>query len=153
MKPEDSGLTRRSLLQKGGLAAAAGAVGVAGGASVSEAKQGTFAAFVDLTKCDGCQGEAVPKCVAACRQVNEKKFPDPKGPIKDLWPQKTHDDWSKKRDVVDQLTPYNWTTVQKVRVEGEDLFIPRRCMHCDNPPAPTFALSALSINMPTVPWS
>ena len=24
--------------------------------------------------------------------------------------------------------------VQKVEVDGEELFIPRRCMHCDNPP-------------------
>jgi Fe-S-cluster-containing dehydrogenase component len=36
--------------------------------------------------------------------------------------------------VIDTLTPYNWTTVQRVEVEGEELFIPRRCMHCDNPP-------------------
>ena len=105
-----------------------------GGPSFAEAKGGTFATFIDLTKCDGCKGEPIPKCVAACRQVNEKKFPAPQEPIKDLWPQKTHDDWSKKKDVIDQLTPYNWTTVQRVQVAGEEMFVPRRCMHCDNPP-------------------
>jgi Fe-S-cluster-containing dehydrogenase component len=76
----------------------------------------------------------MPRCVEACRKVNESQFPGPREPIKDLWPQKTHDDWSKKKHVIDRLTPYNWTTVQKVQVDGDEVFIPRRCMHCDNPP-------------------
>lgn len=134
MKPENRGLTRRGFLQKGTFAVAAGAAGVMGGPSFAEAKGGSFASLIDLTKCDGCKGEPIPRCVSACRQVNEKKFPVPQEPIKDLWPQKTHDDWSKKKDVLDQLTPYNWTAVQRVQVEGEELFVPRRCMHCDNPP-------------------
>ncbi|MCX5914836.1 MAG: 4Fe-4S dicluster domain-containing protein [Deltaproteobacteria bacterium] len=134
MKQENQGLTRRGFLQKGSLAVAAGAVGVVGGASFAEAKGGTFATFIDLTKCDGCKGVPIPKCVAACRQANEKNFPAPQEPIKDLWPQKTHDDWSKKKDVINTLTPYNWTTVQQVQVAGEEIYIPRRCMHCDNPP-------------------
>ena len=147
MKQEDKGLTRRGFLQKGSLAMAAGAAGIMGGPSLSEAKGGTFATMIDLTKCDGCKGEPIPKCVAACRQVNEKKFPAPQGPIKDLWPQKTHDDWSQKKDVLDQLTPYNWTTVQRVQVEGEELFLPRRCMHCDNPPCANLCpFGALSQN-------
>jgi len=134
MKTENKGLTRRAFLQKGSLAVAAGAAGIGGGTGMAEAKSGTFATLVDLTRCDGCKGEPIPKCVAACRQTNQNKFPAPKDPIKDLWPQKTHDDWSKKKDVLDQLTPYNWTTVQRVQVDGEELFVPRRCMHCDNPP-------------------
>jgi Fe-S-cluster-containing dehydrogenase component len=107
---------------------------VSGVAEEASARSGTYATLIDLTKCDGCKDEPMPKCVEACRRVNEERFPNPKEPIKNLWPQKTHDDWSKKRDVTDTLTPYNWTTVQKVEVEGEDVFIPRRCMHCDNPP-------------------
>jgi len=134
MKEATKGFTRRDFLQRGGLAAAAGAVGIVGGPSLTEAKGGTFATFIDLTKCDGCRGEATPRCVAACRQINERKYPVPQEPIKDLWPQKTLDDWSKKKDVINTLTPYNWTTVQRVRVDGEEVFIPRRCMHCDNPP-------------------
>ncbi|MCD4721384.1 MAG: 4Fe-4S dicluster domain-containing protein, partial [Desulfobacula sp.] len=47
-------------------------------------------------------------------------------------------DWSDKRDVIDRLTPYNWLFIQHatVMVDGEEteLTIPRRCMHCDNPP-------------------
>ncbi|NWG03701.1 MAG: 4Fe-4S dicluster domain-containing protein [Syntrophaceae bacterium] len=98
------------------------------------AKSRAHGTMIDLTKCDGCKNEPVPKCVEACRMENEEKFPHPKEPIKDLWPQKTHDDWSKKREVSNSLTPYNWTMVQKIEVEGEDIFIPRRCMHCENPP-------------------
>ena len=47
-------------------------------------------------------------------------------------------DWSEKRDVQDRLTPYNWLFIQRARVKvnGEeiDLTVPRRCMHCVNPP-------------------
>jgi len=134
MKEEHPGLTRRTFLQIGGIAAAARVTGIAGGTALAEAKEGTFASFIDLTKCDGCKGDPIPKCVAACRQANEKKFPAPQEPIKDLWPQKTHDDWSKKKEVIHTLTPYNWTMVQQVQVDGEEMYIPRRCMHCDNPP-------------------
>ncbi|MCX8119094.1 MAG: 4Fe-4S dicluster domain-containing protein [Desulfobacterota bacterium] len=131
---EKKGLTRRNFLKKGALLTAVGAASAAGVPQPANAKAGTYATMIDLTRCDGCKSEPIPRCVEACRRENERKFPEPKGPIKDLWPQKTHDDWSKRRDVTDQLTPYNWTTVQKVAIEGEEIFLPRRCMHCDNPP-------------------
>ncbi len=134
MEHMDRRLTRRNFLKKGAMATALGAVTTTGIVETASAKAGTYATLIDLTRCDGCKSEPVPKCVEACRKENEKKFPEPREPIKDLWPQKTHDDWSKKRDVIDQLTPYNWTTVQKVQVEAEEVFVPRRCMHCDNPP-------------------
>ncbi|MGQ9857130.1 MAG: 4Fe-4S dicluster domain-containing protein [Thermodesulfobacteriota bacterium] len=130
------GLTRRGFLRGGAVVAA---VGVAAGSSVTRSalaspKAGRFATMIDLTKCDGCKGETLPLCVEACRKKNLSRYPEPKEPIRDLWPQKTHDDWSKKRDVIDSLTPYNWITVQRVQVAGQELFLPRRCMHCDNPP-------------------
>ena len=131
---EKKRMTRRAFLQKGGMAAAVGAAGILAGPQVASAKAGTYATFIDLTRCDGCKNEPVPRCVAACRSVNEKKFPVPQEPIRDLWPQKIHDDWSKKKTVITALTPYNWTTVQRVNIDGEEIFIPRRCMHCDNPP-------------------
>jgi len=131
---ETKGLTRRNFLKKGAMFTAIGAACSAGMVEMASAKDGTYATLIDLTKCDGCKNEPMPKCVEACREENKKKFPEPKEPIKDLWPQKSHDDWSKKRDVTDQLTPYNWTTVQKIDLEGEEIYIPRRCMHCDNPP-------------------
>jgi len=128
------GLTRRSFLRKGAVVTALGVAGVSGMAEAASAKSGTYATLIDLTKCDGCKSEPIPKCVEACRRVSGKKFPNPEEPIKDLWPQKTHDDWSKKRDVINALTPYNWTMVQRVEVDGDEVFILRRCMHCDNPP-------------------
>jgi len=128
------GFTRRSFLKKGAMVTAIGAICTTGLVETASAKAGTYATLIDLTRCDGCKNEPIPKCIEACRKENEKKFPEPKEPIKDLWPQKSHDDWSKKKDVIHQLTPYNWTTVQKVVLEGEEIYVPRRCMHCDNPP-------------------
>jgi Fe-S-cluster-containing dehydrogenase component len=131
---EKNDLTRRSFLKKGAMVTGLGAATILGVSNSASAKSGTYATLIDLTKCDGCKNEPMPKCVEACRKENEKKFPEPKEPIKDLWPQKSHDDWSKKRDVINQLTPYNWTTIQNVNIAGEEIFVPRRCMHCDNPP-------------------
>lgn len=129
------GMSRRGFLRSSAVAAVAGVAASAGlQGSAAAGGPGRFATLVDLSLCDGCVGEAMPRCVEACRRKNSSRFPEPKKPIKDLWPQKTHDDWSEKRDVIDTLTPYNWITVQKVEVEGKDIFIPRRCMHCDNPP-------------------
>lgn len=130
----DKKMTRRNFLKTGTMITALGAVCSTGIVDIASATSESYATMIDLTKCDGCKNESIPKCIEACRIENEGRFPEPKQPIKDLWPQKTHDDWSKKRDVINQLTPYNWVTVQQVEVEGEKLFIPRRCMHCDNPP-------------------
>jgi len=48
------------------------------------------------------------------------------------------EDWSEKKDVNDRLTPYNWLFIQHAEVEingaETELTIPRRCMHCVNPP-------------------
>jgi Fe-S-cluster-containing dehydrogenase component len=48
------------------------------------------------------------------------------------------EDWSDKREVSDRLTPYNWLYIQSalVNYNGKDynLTMPRRCMHCTNPP-------------------
>jgi Fe-S-cluster-containing dehydrogenase component len=47
-------------------------------------------------------------------------------------------DWSDKRDETSRLTPYNWLYIQEatVNINGkeETYTIPRRCMHCQNPP-------------------
>ncbi|MDK2887129.1 MAG: formate dehydrogenase iron-sulfur subunit [Thermoanaerobacter sp.] len=105
----------------------------AGGATITP--RGTF---YDLTKCDGCQGLKVPRCVSACREENNFKFPRPAERIEYYWPQKKKEDWQDKRDLTTRLTPYNWTFVQHVQVKQDgrvlNVFIPRRCMHCDNPP-------------------
>jgi len=61
--------------------------------------------------------------------------------IPEPWPRKTIEDWSKKQDVTNRLTPYNYLYVHRaeVTVDGkrQTLFVPRRCMHCDNPACAT----------------
>jgi Fe-S-cluster-containing dehydrogenase component len=94
--------------------------------------------MIDLTTCDGCKGKKTPACVTACKTKNQARFPEPVEDIGDYWPQKQHEDWSDKKGMTDRLTPYNWTFVQRVAVEHEgsthQVAVPRRCMHCDNPP-------------------
>jgi Fe-S-cluster-containing dehydrogenase component len=134
MKP----ISRRSFLA--GLTAGAMAAAI-GPANTTEASVRTekVATLIDLERCNGCVDREVPACVSACRDVNAGLFPKPdKSKIKDYWPQKTHEDWSNKTHLIDRLTPYNWIFVQKVTVSAnghdKDIYIPRRCMHCDNPP-------------------
>jgi Fe-S-cluster-containing dehydrogenase component len=77
--------------------------------------------------------------VAACSEANSGKYPDPQKPFPKMYPSRAKvSDWSDRQDVDDRLTPYNWLFIQEATVEvnGEeiDLTIPRRCMHCVNPP-------------------
>ncbi len=129
-------ISRRSFL-KGGLAAAAGvaASGVPGSRALAgpdEQKQ--LATLIDISKCIGC-GE----CVAACSETNADKHPKPQKPFPKMYPPRAKvSDWSDKQDVDDRLTPYNWLFIQHASVEKDgkevELNIPRRCMHCVNPP-------------------
>jgi len=83
----------------------------------------------------------MPACVQACREINRNRIPPVKEPIPEPWPRKTIEDWSKKREVFDRLTPYNFIYVHRADIrEGEvtrTIFVPRRCMHCDNPACAT----------------
>jgi Fe-S-cluster-containing dehydrogenase component len=129
-------ISRRSFL-KGGLAAAAGlAAGsipvAAAVAGPDEAKQ--LATLLDIRKCIGCEA-----CVDACSEANFEKYPDAKKPFPKMYPNRVPvEDWSEKQEVNNRLTPYNWLFIQHAEVEinGEEteLTIPRRCMHCANPP-------------------
>lgn len=95
----------------------------------------SYATLIDLTKCDGCADLPEPACVSSCRKGNAEKMPNPDPEqIRDYWPQKKHEDWTGKKDVISRLTPYNWLFVQQVEVDGKTISVPRRCMHCDNPP-------------------
>lgn len=91
--------------------------------------------LIDLDRCNGCPGLAVPACVSACRQKNQKRFPEPQKPLKPYWPQKTFEDFSSQRERADRLTPYNWLYVEKIVLnDGREIFAPRRCMHCFDAP-------------------
>ena len=102
---------------------------------VPEPSDGELATLLDLSKCIGC-GE----CVTACNESNARKYPEPVKPFPKIEPSKRAkaEDWSEMRDVDDRLTPYNWLYIQNAtgeyRGEEFDINIPRRCMHCQNPP-------------------
>lgn len=127
-------ISRRSFI-KGGLAAACtlAATSIPAGVSKAGNKQ-KLATLLDIRKCIGCEA-----CVEACSEVNADKYPGPKKPFPEMYPSRVPVmDWSEKRDVTDRLTPYNWIFIQSstVEIDGEEteITIPRRCMHCVNPP-------------------
>jgi Fe-S-cluster-containing dehydrogenase component len=132
---DNKGLSRRSFLKTtAGIMAAAG---LSVPKKVQAAQDGGYATLIDLSLCDGCPGKDTPACVSACRAINVAKVPEPVDPIPVPFPTKIVEDWSKKKDVADRLTPYNPLFIQKAEVETVDgkktMNIPRRCMHCDQP--------------------
>ncbi|MBI9075713.1 MAG: 4Fe-4S dicluster domain-containing protein [Desulfatibacillum sp.] len=128
-------ISRRSFIK--GSIATAGAMGASAVPLPASAKgvgAGELATLIDIGKCIGCGA-----CVEACRETNGRKFPEPKKPFPKMYPPRVRTaDWSDKRDVDDRLTPYNWLFIQyaTVNINGEEttLTVPRRCMHCTNPP-------------------
>ncbi len=133
--------TRRDFMKRTAAATAITTVALTGGSKkpvLADGPKGQYATVLDMTKCDGCKGLDVPECVTACKMRNQHKYPEPIENIPNYWPQKKHEDWSQKRDLTNRLTPYNWIFVQNVQVQKDgkthDISIPRRCMHCDNPP-------------------
>jgi Fe-S-cluster-containing dehydrogenase component len=131
----DKGISRRSFLKTAAGVAAAAGLNVPKKAQASQT--GGYATLIDLSLCDGCPGKKIPACVNACRTINIAKVPEPVDPIPVPYPTKIVEDWSKKKDVIDRLTPYNPLFIQKAKVDinGEEntFNIPRRCMHCDKP--------------------
>jgi Fe-S-cluster-containing dehydrogenase component len=126
-------ISRRVFLKGGAvLACAAAASGVP--AAVKALDREPLATLYDLRKCIGCGS-----CVEACRDSNGSQYPKPVKPFPAMHPKRVKaEDWSEKQDVTDRLTPYNWLTVQQADVATDKgditVFIPRRCMHCVNPP-------------------
>lgn len=131
-------ISRRSFL-KGGLTAVGAACVSQVPLPVSAKPKDSsreLATLIDIRLCIGCGA-----CVEACRDVNDSKYPDPQKPYPKMYPSRVKvEDWSdeEKREVRDRLSPYNWLFIQyaTVDVDGEEteLTIPRRCMHCRNPP-------------------
>ncbi len=136
-------ITRRSFLKRAtvsGIAAASIITGT-GKALAQTTSTGNYALLHNLDKCDGCSHMDTPLCTSACRTKNRDNFPIPEEQIKNYWPQKQYEDWSNKKALTNRLTPYNWTYVQHLEFEHKGqkvkVHIPRKCMHCDNPPCST----------------
>ena len=151
-----SDFSRREFLKRSAAAGVASGVALTGfGKNAVASDVAQVGTMIDLTRCDGCKGLDTPACVTACREENKDRFPDPVKDIPDNWPQKKKEDWSDKKDLTTRLTPYNWTFVQNVNVEhgGKryDLSVPRRCMHCDNPPCANVCPLSANHKMPEGP--
>jgi len=134
-----SNLSRRSFL---GILAGTATLGITWPRLGHSAhRKGSLATLIDLSLCDGCANYRMPACVHACREENRNRIPPIKEPIPEPWPRKTIEDWSKKREVFDRLTPYNFIYVHRAEInmggEVKTLYVPRRCMHCDNPACAT----------------
>ena len=135
-----AGLNRRAFLKVStGVAAAGAGLALPGKGFATGGKR--LATLIDLSQCDGCPGKDIPACVGACKTINRDKIPKIHEPIPEPWPRKTIEDWSKKREVINRLTPYNFIYVHQAEIdEGgqkRTVFVPRRCMHCDNPACAT----------------
>ncbi|MFH1139883.1 MAG: 4Fe-4S dicluster domain-containing protein [Pseudomonadota bacterium] len=129
-------MNRRGFLKGALLAAGAAATsGLVLPQAVQASSNRELATMLDLSKCVGCES-----CVDACREANAKYMPEPVKPIPEMFPPRVRiEDWSDKREVRDRLTPYNWLYIQTAygrdaSGEEQEVFIPRRCMHCQNPP-------------------
>jgi len=126
-------ISRRSFI-KGSLLSA-GSLIVGGSAAANPNSRGQqLATLIDISKCVGCEA-----CVEACTESNQAKYPKPEKPFPEMFPARVPVmDWSDKQDTTDRLTPYNWLFIQNtsVNLNGEEteINIPRRCMHCVNPP-------------------
>lgn len=129
-------VSRRQFL--GGL----GLLGVAGAASVlpaaparaASSRSAELVTLLDLSKCVGCGA-----CVQACKEANAARYPEPKKPFPPMLPKRVKaEDWSDQREVDDRLTPYTWLYVDHLAGQHDgqpfELHMPRRCMHCQNPP-------------------
>ena len=128
-------ISRRQFFKKSALVAATLAVSNVRQVRASERETDQqLATLIDVSRCIGCEA-----CVDACKQNNEAKFPRPVKSFPKMVPARVKvEDWSEKKDVRDRLTPYNWLFIQRavVRADGneKEITLPRRCMHCVNPP-------------------
>ncbi len=137
--PKVSKISRRSFLKV--TAGVAALTGLSMPKTAQAASDKQLSTLIDLSLCDGCVDRETPACVSACRSINKDKIPEVVDHIPEPWPRKTIEDWSKKQSVTKRLTPYNFIYVHKAEIttdgRKQTIFVPRRCMHCDNPACAT----------------
>jgi Fe-S-cluster-containing dehydrogenase component len=134
-----SHISRRSFLKISGGAAAL--TGVSLPKTLLAQTEEQLSTLIDLSLCDGCLDRETPACVSTCKTIHNDKIPQVIENIPEPWPRKTIEDWSKKKEVSNRLTPYNLIYVHRADIDmtgqHKTLFVPRRCMHCDNPACAT----------------
>ena len=126
--------SRRMFLMGAGAAGLSAVTGRGGDAQAAAPGGTQYATLLELEKCIGCGA-----CVQGCQERNSARYPVVSRPLPDLFPPGTKaEDWSQQQGVDNRLTPYNWLYIETVTVQKDgtslDLHIPRRCMHCTNPP-------------------
>jgi len=138
-EPIYSHMSRRSFLKIG--AGASALAGVSLPKTILAHTEEQLSTLIDLGLCDGCVDRETPACVSACKAINQDKIPPVAEKIPEPWPRKTIEDWSHKKGVSNRLTPYNFIYVHKadITLAGKHItvYVPRRCMHCDNPACAT----------------
>ena len=129
-----STLSRRNFLKAAGVVGVAAVLPVNPGSAEAAKRSEELATVLDISQCIGCGA-----CVDACREVNGHKHPRPEKPFPEMFPKRVQaEDWTDRRFTDDRLTPYNWLYIQTAVGEWNgkpfELHIPRRCLHCQNPP-------------------
>jgi formate dehydrogenase iron-sulfur subunit len=115
-------MDRRNFLKiigSGVAGAATGNLVRPGRASASEGRSGKefYGILVDTTRCIGCR-----RCEKACAEVNGL-------PIPDISESKTENLLKKIRKTTDT----QYTIINSYKTEKGTIFVPKRCMHCNQP--------------------
>ena len=135
-------ISRRSFLKISGGAAAL--TGVSLPKTLLAQTEEQLSTLIDLSLCDGCLDRETPACVSALQGIiHNDKIPQVIENIPEPWPRKTIEDWSKKKEVSNRLTPYNFIYVHRADID--------RRHHCRDIRKPHTKTHSLSPSLPLSP--